>query len=318
MKYWDSIEEQLPAGPIKWPNGARLCVLVAFDYQAEVGDWTFPDGTPNYGQVTEASYGGRVGIWRLLDILEKYGIPGTFNTCGVTAERYPESARAIVEAGHEIAGHGYHHELHWTLSEKEELEVIRNTVKAIKNITGETIVGYRCPLVQPSRNTLRMLVDEGFTWDGNFLNYDLPYFLKLEGGGRLLEIPYTWGTDDFPFIYGAVRHDVGGFPAPRNTMADLYQMLVDEFDVLYEESQVAPKLFVFQNHPLVVGRAHRARYFDMFMDHMKQREDVWFATFREVTDWWTEHYSEQAEGSPLTSLGFKSATRAVESVGAGV
>ena len=90
MKYWDYIEEQLPSGKITWPKAARLPVLIAFDYQAEVGDWTFPDGTTNYGQLTEASYGGRVGIWRILDILDRHDVKATFNVCGVT----PASATA--------------------------------------------------------------------------------------------------------------------------------------------------------------------------------------------------------------------------------
>ena len=82
MKYWDHITERLPQEPIRWPDGARIAVLSLFDYQAEVGEWTFPDGTPNYGQITEASYGGRVGIWRLLDILDRRGIKATFDKLG--------------------------------------------------------------------------------------------------------------------------------------------------------------------------------------------------------------------------------------------
>src|SRR3990172_7376932 len=108
MKYWDTITERLP-GKIQWPEGKRLAVLIAFDYQSEVGKKVFPDGTPNYGQITEASYGGRVVIWRLLDILDRQGIKATFNVCGMTAELYPESAKAIVDRGHEIAGHTYDH-----------------------------------------------------------------------------------------------------------------------------------------------------------------------------------------------------------------
>jgi peptidoglycan/xylan/chitin deacetylase (PgdA/CDA1 family) len=89
MRYWDNITERLPKEPIRWPGNARIAVLTLFDYQAEVGEWAFPDGTPNYGQITEASYGGRVAIWRLLDILDRQEIKATINVCGITAERYP-------------------------------------------------------------------------------------------------------------------------------------------------------------------------------------------------------------------------------------
>lgn len=297
MKYWDSIEERLPVGKIEWPNGARLAVLVAFDYQAEVGEWLLPDGSPHYGQITEASYGGRVGIWRLLDSMERHGVVGTFNTCGITAELYPDSVKAIVAGGHEIAGHTYSHRAQYLLPEAEEREEITRTVEVIEDLTGERIVGWRCPIVQPSPNTLRLLAEEGFTWDGNFLNYDLPYMLDIPGTDGLVEIPYTFSTDDFPFIYGAVKQDVGGFPGPRNTMADLDQILRDEFDLLYKEAGSAPRMFVYQNHPLIVGRAHRAVYFDRFLEYMKGHEGVWFARFDEVADWWRKHYDAPSDQS---------------------
>ena len=309
MKYWDTITERLPKEPIRWPNNARIAVLSLFDYQAEVGEWNFPDGTANYGQITEASYGGRVGIWRLLDILDKHGVKATFNTCGITAERYPESVQAIVERGHEIAGHTYTHRPQFLLPYQEEVEEIRKTVDAIKRITGARIVGWRCPIVQPSKNTLTILADEGFAWDGDFLNYDLPYMLDV-GKQSLVEIPYTFSTDDFPFIYGAVRQDFGGFPGPRQTPSALFQMWQDEFDVLYAESAKTPKMFAFQQHPLIMGRAHRSLYYDRLLEYIKGHEGVWFARCNDVAQWWLKHYNvkqdfrtDKESGQPVDSSG---------------
>ena len=290
MTYWDSITERLPPARVQWPNGARMAVCVLFDYQAEMGTtYKTANGLPHMGQITEASYGGRVGIWRLLDILDTHDIKGSFNICGVTAEHYPESARAIVERGHEIAGHAYNHEVHWELSEAEEADMIRKTVAAIRRVTGERIVGWRCPRVEPTPHTFRFLAEEGFVWDGDFLNYDLPYMLDV-GDKSLVEIPYTFSTDDYPFVYGSANRSVGGFPAFRNSYKDLYDILRDEFDMLYRESATTPKMFAFQNHPLVVGRAHRARYFEMLLAYMKTYPDIWFARCIDVANWWLKHY----------------------------
>ena len=289
MRYWDGITERLPKEPIRWPGNARIAVLTLFDYQAEVGEWEFPDGTPNYGQITEASYGGRVGIWRLIDILDRQKIKATINVCGITAERYPESVRAIVERGHEIGGHTYTHRPQFHLSFDEEVQEIRKTVDAIKRITGERIVGWRCPIVQPSSNTLKIMVEEGFVWDSNFLNYDLPYFLDV-GDKKLVEIPYTFSTDDFPFLYGTPRQEFGGFPGPRQTPSALFQVWKDEFDVLYAESAKSPRMFAFQQHPLIMGRAHRSVYVERIYEYMNSHEGVWFATAKEVSEWWLKHY----------------------------
>ena len=286
MKYWETITERRPEKKIEWPDGKRLAVLVAFDYQSEAGPKFMADGkTPHMGQITEWSYGGRVAIWRILDILDRQGIKGTFNTVGITAEMYPESVKAIVDRGHEIAGHSYDHVPQWNLSEKDEREQIRKTVAAIKKVTGQQIKGWRCPTVQPSPNTLRLLAEEGFVWDSNFLNDDKPYMLQV-GGRELVEIPYTFSTDDVPFLYGSGNYAIGGFPAIRNIPRHLFEVQKDEFDILYQESAVDPKMFIFQTHPEVMGRAHRSKYFEMILAHIKSHEGIWFATLSEVAEWW--------------------------------
>ena len=286
MKYWDTITERRPNKKIEWPNGKRLAVLVAFDYQSEAGPHFMVDGvTPHMGKITEWSYGGRAAIWRILDIMDRHGIKGTFNTVGVTAEMYPESVKAIVDRGHEIAGHSYDHVPQWNLSEADEREQIRKTAAVIKKLTGQQIRGWRCPVVQPSPNTIRLLAEEGFLWDGNFLNDDKPYMLQV-AGKEIVEIPYTFSTDDFPFIYGTGRYEIGGFPAVRNIPRHLFEVQKDEFDILYKESAADPKMFIFQTHPEVMGRAHRSKYFEMILAHIKSHEGIWFATLSEVAEWW--------------------------------
>ena len=50
-------------------------------------------------------YGGRTGIWKILELLDRFQIKATFFICGATAEKYPQAVRAAHEAGHELAGH---------------------------------------------------------------------------------------------------------------------------------------------------------------------------------------------------------------------
>lgn len=293
MRYWDHTTERLPQGKIEWPGGTRLAVLLCFDYQAEAGDtYVLPNGLPNYAQLTEASYGGRVGIWRILDLLDRQGVKATFNTCGITAENYPETARAIVQRGHDIGGHAYDHDLQFKMTPDDERVMIKRTVDAIKKITGVRITGWRCPRVQPSPATLKLLVEEGFVWDSDFLNGDTPYMLDVAGAGKLVEIPYTFSTDDIAFIYGSGQSY--GFPAARNTPADLYQLWKDEFDVLYAEAATSPKMFIFQCHPFIMGRAHRSRYYEQIIAYMKTFASVRFFTCDEVAKWWLAHYDEPA------------------------
>ena len=88
---------------------------------------------------------GIVATERLLALFEKYRIATTWFTPGHTIETYPDCARAVFAAGHEIAHHGWTHVVPATLSrEEEEAELVRGNA-AIKTLTGKNARGYRSP-----------------------------------------------------------------------------------------------------------------------------------------------------------------------------
>jgi len=66
--------------------------------------------------------------------------------------------------------------------------------------------------------------------------------------------------------------------------------------VLYAESADKPKMFAFQQHPLIMGRAHRSLYYDRLLDYIKGHEGVWFARCNDVAQWWLKHYNTKAGG----------------------
>jgi hypothetical protein len=91
-------------------------------------------------------------------------------------------------------------------------------------------------------------------------------------------------------------------------MADLFQIQKDEFDVLYAEAVTMPRIFVFQNHPLIMGRAHRILYFDRLIEHMKAHDGVWFCTFKQLSDFWRQHHDRSSNADDaIRTLGFRSA-----------
>ena len=264
---------------IEWPNGASLAVLVSLDYQAEVGSPTLPDGQPHYQELSERSYGGRCGVTRILDIFEKHGVKASFCICGKTAELYPETALRIARDGHELGGHGYDHVNPTDFTGEQEEADIQKTISAIKTVTGHTIRGWRSPKVRISGRTLPLLMKYGFTWNSDLLNDDLPYYLADDKNQRLLEIPYTWSTNDARII-GFPHVPTYGIPA------DQLSIWKDEFDTLYSESQKRPKLFAFNLHPFISGRPSRARALDQFMDYMTKHKGLWFAKGSEIVEWW--------------------------------
>lgn len=257
---------------IFWPDGCTLTVALTFDFQGGEDVRPLPNGKINHEEYTQAEYGPRTGIWRILRILDETKAKATFMTCGGIAERYPEATRAIVQHGHEVAGHGYHHEVARDLSREEEKDVIRRATEMIKSVTGKRPQGWRS--CTQSQNSLDLLMEQGYLWNSNSFSYDLP-FLWSGDGKELVELPRQ------PFGDGRTygHRDSGN---PHDTLV----VWKSFFDDLYEESKTAPTFCTFQFHPYISSRPGRAGALKEIIRYMKQREGVWFASGSEVAQWW--------------------------------
>jgi polysaccharide deacetylase family protein (PEP-CTERM system associated) len=107
---------------------------------------------------------------RLLKILDRHGARGTFFVLGWIAERFPRLVRAIQDAGHEIASHGYWHERIYRQTPAEFRADVRRSKQVLEDIAGESVTMYRAPTFSITRETLwalDVLFDEGFTVDAS-------------------------------------------------------------------------------------------------------------------------------------------------------
>ncbi len=261
-------------GRISWPDECRIAVALTFDFQGGEDVRPLPDGKINHEEFTQAEYGPKTGIWRILKILDEQGVQAIFMICGGIAERYPEAVDAIVSKGHEVAGHGYHHEVARNLARGEEREVIRRAAEMIQRTSGRRPVGWRSCTQSP--NSLELLMEQGYLWNSNSFSYDLPFIWESEGR-KLVELPRQ------PFGDGRTygHRDSGN---PQDTLI-VWKALFDE---LYEESKIAPTFCPFQFHPYVSSRPGRAKALSDLIQHMKSREKVWFTTGSEIARWCLE------------------------------
>jgi peptidoglycan/xylan/chitin deacetylase (PgdA/CDA1 family) len=255
---------------VRWPNGKRVAVTLTFDFQGGEDVRPLKDGKINHEEYTQHEYGPNTAIWRLLRILQEEGVKATFLTCGGIAERYPEAVKAIVAQGHEIAGHGYHHEVARDLTRDQEHEVMRKTTAMIQQRTGNTPIGWRSCTQSP--NSIELLMEHGYLWNSNSFSHDLP-FLWENNGKVLVELPRQ------PFGDGRTYDDDAG--DPERTLRVWKGM----FDEAYEESANHPSYVPFQFHPYISGRLGRARTVRRIIQHMKSHEGVWFAAGSEAANW---------------------------------
>ena len=267
------LQEHHHQGRFAWPHQSRVAVTLTFDFQGGEDVRPLEDGTVDHEDYTQCEYGPHTAIWRLLRILDEEGVKASFLTCGAIAERYPDAVKAIVANGHEIAGHGYHHEVARKLTREQEREVQKKTVEMIRTRTGRRPFGWRSCTQSP--NSLALLMEHGFLWNSNSFAHDLP-FLWESAGRFLVELPRQPFGDGRTYQHR--NNDAGN---PHDTLV-IWKAMFDEF---HDESKRSPAYCPFQFHPYISGRPGRARTLRAIIQHMKQAGGVWFATGSEVAQW---------------------------------
>jgi allantoinase len=281
---------------VTWPNGARLAIVLAVNYEAGAetsilhGDETSEgrlNDTPSpaiHGRrvpLVESvfEYGARRGIWRLFDLISNVGVKSCLFACGQAIERNPEVARVFVDAGHEVVGHGYRWISYHGVDEATQRDHLRQTVRAIEEASGSRPVGWFSGT--PTAHTRSLIVEEGgFLYDRDSLADELPYWDRAHPGHLI--IPYSFDTNDMVF----------GKPSGFVTGDDFYRYLREACDVLAEEGKSRPKLMSVGLHDRIVGRPARSSGLARFLDYAAGRGDIWFATGREVAEYWRANHPE--------------------------
>lgn len=283
-------EEIHPSRKPQWPKGVRLPIIISVHHQSEEAPCPFPDGQPDPFDYSERQYGGRRGAWRVLELLEKHGVKGTWLICGATLEKYPEVSKAVKETGHAIAGHAYHHEFMCNLPPDEEVAVMQKTVAVFEDRLGEHLRGWRTCFA--SHNTMDLILEHfDFDWDGSRWNDDLPYIVA--GHGReMVEIPFfvpgdpayaTQITQPFapPTQYST------WLSAPPDFTSRAYRAV---FDALYDRSRDRALMFPLTVHDYITGRPSRSKTLEDFILYAKQFEGVVFTTHDQLASWWRANY----------------------------
>jgi len=158
---------------------------------------------------------------RILDILDSYSIKATFFVLGWIAERLPALTKEIHRRGHEIASHGYGHELVYEIGPERFRADIRRSKMLLEDQCGERVNGYRAPsysITARSLWALDILIEEGFVYDSSIFpvihdTYGIPdaerFLHRMQAGaGSLVEFPLT--TLPFKFGWKIVRLPIAG------------------------------------------------------------------------------------------------------------
>ena len=264
-----------------WPEGKQSAVVLSFDFDAESG-FLFREpekAKRSLGDLEERRFGPRVGVDRILRMLDRLRLRASFFIPGWTAVHHLPQCKRIRDAGHEIGAHGNVHEAVGLLDRTQEERILDEQLAILTEQLGVRPAGYRSPSWDVNVWTPPLLKSHGFLYDSSLMGNDVPYDLETPEG-PLTEIPVQWLMDDAPLF----RHVYGA----TNAIADpgrVLQMWSREFAAMHGENGC----FVLTCHPFVSGRASRIALIEELVAFMRRTRDVWFTTCEEVAAWHDRH-----------------------------
>ena len=295
---------------LTWPNKNRmaLCVILSVEHYEWVATNNFADGglpgsLPEYSHKSlelpggvsgsgrpypdvmsygQREYGKRVGIFRVMDILDNYGIRATVAIDASTAANYPFLIKQFQQRDYEMMAHGIavNQMISSNMTQEEEREYIRLTIDAVTKATGSRPLGWFGPEYGESENTVNILADEGIQYVCDWPNDEQPYPMKTSTGS-IYSLPILLSLDD------QYTHWINKIQIDAYT-----KMITDSFDVLYRESADTGRMMVLNFHPWILGTPFRSKYLEIALRHISKHDGIWNASASEIVDW---HRSQTAK-----------------------
>ena len=173
--------------PYAWPDGKSSAVCFSVDVDAEAPYlWANRNGLPDrLSQIEMRKFGPRRGLWRLAEMLDSFGIKGSFYVPGVVAELHPEVLPGLVENGHEVGLHGWLHELvRDNLTHDEFCRALDRSLEIFHRQIGRPPNGFRSPAWEMTSGMFAEVNKRGLLYDSSLMGFDHPY--EVDG---MIEIP---------------------------------------------------------------------------------------------------------------------------------
>jgi len=268
--------------PLRWPNDAKIAVsfFVAFEAFEKSSQYRQGGDKPDYASLAYGEYGGKAGIWRIMEVLARNAVSGTIDTNGRIAEDFPDALRELHTAGHEIVGHGWVNDTALSsLDAAKERDLIKRTLDGLAAVTGKRPVGWVSPGHRINEYTFANFVEEGIFWTGDLPGPDIPQH-RVVNGKNLVIMPRLDYANDLSLLFNA-----------KNPARFYFDSFKAAFDWLYAEGQAgAPKLIDCLVHAHIGGRPNIIGVFEECIRYAKGFPGVWCCTKGEIAKYYLDNY----------------------------
>ena len=284
---------------ITWPNGARVAFWVAPNIEFYELDppqnpgrrpWSKPH--PDVVPHSHRDYGNRAGFWRMMKVMEKYGVRGSVSLNVAMCQHHPEIIEACSALDWEFFSHGvYNTRYTYTMTEAQERAMMEDVIKTIKDCTGQDTDGWLAPALSYTTNTFELLAEYGIKYTCDLFHDDQPQPVNTKSG-RLISVPYSLEMND------TVVLSMMGKSSRHYT-----EILKANFDQLYEEGAENGQVMCIPLHPFLIGQPHRIGNFAEVLDYITGHDKVWVTTGREIAAHYYEHHYDNVVAALAANRG---------------
>lgn len=254
-----------------WPDGRTSAAAFTFDLDAEaVWEGENPANAAKPGVLSQGTYGPKVAVPLILELLARHRVTATFFVPGINVERHRPVVERVVAAGHELAVHGYTHTSPTALAPDEEAAELDRALGLLRGL-GAEVTGYRSPSWDVSPVTLELLEARGIRYASQFMDDLVPY---RHAGRRVLELPVQWILDDAPHFW----FSGADWTKTIRSVAEVEPIWTEEL----EGYRRLGGAYILTMHPQIIGRPSRLALLDRMLARAVAAEDVWVATCAEI------------------------------------
>jgi allantoinase len=270
--------------PLAWPEGRRIALWITvpiefFPLDAPASPVRplggLDRGYPDFWTYSNRDYGARIGVYRIMRVLDGLGLRATAAVSAAAATHYPRVIDEIVRRNWEIAANGIDmgHVHHGKLDVEQEREWIRGAREILIKTSGRVITGWHSPGHSQSANTLPLLAENGFDYVTDWVNDDMPYVMKT-AAGPLCAMPLTYEWSDRVLL---VQHNL--------TVEDYEAQVLQAFHRLHAEAgQRGGRILSLSISPWILGYPHRIGALERMLGKILDAGSVWHATGAEIVD----------------------------------
>ena len=270
---------------LEWPEGKTVAVWVSpnlefyeIDPPTNPHRRSWPRPHPDIVGYGHRDHANRVGFWRMAEVMERHGFPGSVSLSIALCQHHPDVVAEANRLGWEFFSHGiYNTRYSYGMDEAQERAIIEDSIRTVREATGQTIKGWLAPALTHTTRTLDLIAEYGMTYTCDLYHDDQPNPVNV-ANGRLISMPYSIEVNDH---YGFFVYNM----SPR----EYAETLIRQYDRLAEEGAESGTVMCIPLHPYLIGQAHRIAAFEAVLEHIVADGRGWITRSGDIADHFLKH-----------------------------